>query len=252
MRVAIEDGIRGAIRSGRLIPGTRLPATGRWPAIGVSRGTVLQAYDQLVAEGWLRGRRGSSTVVIAEAEAHRQSTAIREPPPVRWRYDLRPGRPDAGSFPRAEWLRAVRRALATAPNAAFGYDSPQGQLPLRVEAGGLPEPGPRSSRLAGGRGGHRRLHPGPGLVARSLAATGVRAVAMEEPSMPLHRSIVRAAGLEIILTAVDGDGMRVDALEGSAGLGGRCPPPTGSTRPEPPSAHHAGPGSWAGPARREP
>ena len=163
LRVAIEDGIRGAIRSGRLIPGTRLPATRALARdLGVSRGTVLQAYDQLVAEGWLRGRRGSSTVVIAEAEAHRQSTAIREPPPVRWRYDLRPGRPDASSFPRAEWLRAVRRALATAPNAAFGYDSPQGQLPLRVRAGGLPEPGPRSSRLAGGRGGHRRLHPGPG------------------------------------------------------------------------------------------
>ena len=221
LRVAIEDGIRGAIRSGRLIPGTRLPATRALARdLGVSRGTVLQAYDQLVAEGWLRGRRGSSTVVIAEAEAHRQSTAIREPPPVRWRYDLRPGRPDAGSFPRAEWLRAVRRALATAPNAAFGYDSPQGQLPLRVELAGY---------LSRARGLHvspeavvvtAGFTQGLGLVARSLAATGVRAVAMEEPSMPLHRSIVRAAGLEIILTAVDGDGMRVDALEGSTGVGG--------------------------------
>ncbi len=220
LRVALENGLREAIRSGRLPRGTRLPPTRALAQdLGISRGTVLQAYDQLVAEGWLQGRRGSSTVVSAEAEAHRRATAIRQPPPVRWRYDLRPGRPDASSFPRTEWLRALRRALAAAPNAAFGYGGPEGQLPLRVELAGY---------LSRARG--LRVSPesvvvtagftqGLGLVARSLAAAGVSAVAMEEPSMPLHRSIVRAAGLAVILVSVDGDGMQVEALGRSPEIG---------------------------------
>ncbi|MGA3184129.1 MAG: PLP-dependent aminotransferase family protein [Candidatus Dormibacteria bacterium] len=221
LRVALEDGLREAIRSGRLPRGMRLPSTrGLARDLGISRGTVLQAYEQLIAEGWLRGRRGSSTIVSADAEGHRRGTAIREPPPLLWRYDFRPGRPDASSFPRSEWLRALRRALATAPNAAFGYGSPQGQLPLRVELAGY---------LSRARG--LRVSPesvvitagftqGLGLVARSLAARGVTAIAMEEPSMALHRSIVRAAGLEITLTPVDGDGMLVDTLGRSQKTGG--------------------------------
>lgn len=133
----MEDGLREAIRSGRLPRGMRLPSTrGLARDLGISRGTLLQAYEQLVAEGWLQGRRGSSTIASAEAEAEHRSTAIREPPPVLWRYDFRPGRPDAGSFPRSEWLWGLRRALATAPDAAFGYGSPQGQVSLRVELAG--------------------------------------------------------------------------------------------------------------------
>ena len=212
--MTVENGIREGIRSGRLTRGTRLPPTRELARdLGVSRGTVLQAYEQLVAEGWISGRRGSSTFVSADADAHRRSTAIREPGEVRWRFDLRPGRPDASSFPRAEWLRALRRAMAAAPNDALGYGSPQGQLALRVE-------------LASYLGRARGLHVSPesvvvttgftqglGLVARSLTAMGVTEVAMEDPTMPLHRSIVRAAGLEVHSTAVDGDGMRVEALD---------------------------------------
>jgi len=83
LRVALEDGLREAIRSGRLPRGMRLPSTrGLARDLGISRGTVLQAYEQLIAEGWLRGRRGSSTIVSADAEGHRRGTAIREPPPL--------------------------------------------------------------------------------------------------------------------------------------------------------------------------
>src|ERR1700741_5339916 len=78
LRARVEEGLREAIRSGRLARGTRLPPT-RTPA--------------------------------------------REPPPMRWRFDLRPGRPDASSFPRAAWLRALRKALAEAPDDALGYGS---------------------------------------------------------------------------------------------------------------------------------
>jgi GntR family transcriptional regulator/MocR family aminotransferase len=60
---------------------------------------------------------------------------------------------------------------------------------------------------------------GLGLVARSVASKGVRRIAMEVPSMALHRSIARAAGHELVLIPVDGEGMRVDELEGASGVG---------------------------------
>ncbi|MDX1385721.1 MAG: winged helix-turn-helix domain-containing protein, partial [Thermoanaerobaculia bacterium] len=58
--------LRGAILEGRLRPGTRL-ASSRTLAreLGLSRNTVLQAFEQLVAEGYATGRRGSGTFVAA-------------------------------------------------------------------------------------------------------------------------------------------------------------------------------------------
>lgn len=216
LRVGIEQALREAIRSGRLGQGVRLPPSRTLARdLGVSRGTVLQAYAQLAAEGWIVGRQGSATVVAFDAETARGSRAIREPPPTRWRFDLRPGRPDATAFPRAVWLRALRRALADAPGDAFDYGDARGQLALRTE-------------LAGYLGRARGLRVSPadllitsgftqglGLVARALAAQGVRTIAMEEPSMPLHRAIVRAAGHELVLLSVDQDGARIEELDGS-------------------------------------
>jgi GntR family transcriptional regulator/MocR family aminotransferase len=52
-RAGLERILRDAVRDGRLEPGTRLPASRRLAAeLGVSRGTVKAAYDQLVAEGY--------------------------------------------------------------------------------------------------------------------------------------------------------------------------------------------------------
>jgi len=220
LRARIENGLREAIRTGRLPRGTRLPPTRALAQdLGVSRGTLLEVYAQLTAEGWIGGRQGSSTFVVFEAEPSHRATPIRSPSPVRWRFDLRPGRPDPSSFPRTEWLRALRRALTGAPNEAFGYGNPQGQVSLRSELAGY---------LSRARGLHAVAEDlvitsgftqGLGLVARSLADVGGRRVAMEEPSMALHRSIVRAAGHELTLIGVDGDGMRVEELEGRRDIG---------------------------------
>src|SRR5438093_10745445 len=60
----VYDGLRSAILAGRLHPGTRLPASrGLARELGVSRNTVLSAYDQLLAEGYLEGRFGSGTYI---------------------------------------------------------------------------------------------------------------------------------------------------------------------------------------------
>ena len=56
--------IRGAVLSGRLAAGARLPSTRSLAAdLGVSRNTVAAAFDQLMAEGYLEGKVGSGTFV---------------------------------------------------------------------------------------------------------------------------------------------------------------------------------------------
>jgi GntR family transcriptional regulator/MocR family aminotransferase len=220
LRRSLEEGLREAVRSGRLVRGTRLPSTRTLARdLGVSRGTVAQAYGQLAAEGWIAGKRGSSTVVAFDAEPGERPRAMREPQPIRWRFDLRPGRPDASAFPRATWLRALRTALASAPGTAFDYGIAQGQLALRSELAGY------LSRARGLRVAASDLlvtsgfTQGLGLVARALAATGVRTIAMEEPCMPLHRAIIRSAGHSLALLPVDRDGARVEELQSVPGVG---------------------------------
>src|ERR1700754_3314095 len=113
---ALEAALRDAVRSGRLLRGARLPGSRSLAAdLGLSRGTVVQVYAQLTAEGWLVGTPGSGTrgaglPAGARDEEQGPHGAGRErarmrPGPVaggparRWLADLRPGRPDLSSFP---------------------------------------------------------------------------------------------------------------------------------------------------------
>src|SRR6516162_9547940 len=79
----IETSIRGRIRSGVLPAGVALPPTRALAAeLGVTRGVVVEAYAQLVAEGYLTSRSGGYTQVA--------SAAATAPPAAV----PRPGRPD--------------------------------------------------------------------------------------------------------------------------------------------------------------
>src|SRR5258708_34170274 len=62
----IEASIRDSIRAGRLRRGSSLPPSRVLAAdLGVSRGVVVEAYQQLTAEGYLTSRPGGHTVVGA-------------------------------------------------------------------------------------------------------------------------------------------------------------------------------------------
>ncbi|WP_256959695.1 winged helix-turn-helix domain-containing protein, partial [Streptomyces viridochromogenes] len=57
---SLREALREAVRSGRLAPGTRLPSSRDLAAdLGVSRGLITEAYEQLTAEGYLRSGRGA-------------------------------------------------------------------------------------------------------------------------------------------------------------------------------------------------
>ena len=132
---ALETALRQAIRSGRLHPGARLPGSRSLAAdLGISRGTVVQAYTQLIAEGWLTGTTGSGTRVAdlpgaGSVAGHGEDLT---PAAARLAVDLRPGRPDLSSFPRTDWATSVRRALSAAPYEDLDYAEPAGLPVLRA------------------------------------------------------------------------------------------------------------------------
>ncbi|OQR60752.1 GntR family transcriptional regulator [Streptomyces maremycinicus] len=212
-RAGLERALRDAVREGRLAPGSRLPATRRLAAeTGMSRNTVKAAYDQLVAEGYLTARQGSGTRVAAlpsDAAAPPDAAArAREP-----RFDLRPGSPDVGAFPAAAWLRALRRAIATAPSLAYDYGDPRGRIELRTalsgylgRARGVIAPPERIVITSG-------YVQGLALLTRVLGGTGI---AMEDPGLPFHREVVRRNGGTVTPVPVDERGVRVGEL-GDAG-----------------------------------
>jgi GntR family transcriptional regulator / MocR family aminotransferase len=223
VRDSVMDAIRDAIRSGRLAPGTRLPSSRALASdLGVARNTVARAYSELIAEGWLASQHGSGTLV-----SHRASQivgSVTAPPrraaPRRLDHDLRPGHPDLSSFPRAEWSRAVKRALDTAPFEAFGYADPHGRPELRNVL---------AQYLARARGVRARpcnivvcsgAAEGVRLVAGALAEAGAAAVAVEEFGLPLQRESLSRAGLRCPPMTVDSDGADVKALETMADVGG--------------------------------
>lgn len=212
----LQGELREAIRTGRLREGERLPSSRVLASeLGVSRGLVLDCYEQLTAEGYLSARSGSATRVAARA-APRPGDHPVSATPLPLAIDFRPGVPDLTSFPLDDWLWAMGRAARQAPTAAMDYGDSRGAGTLReVLAAYL-------RRVRGGSGDAGRMlictgfAQGIDLVVRVLGGHGVRRIAFEDPGDPDLRAIATRAGLEAVPVAVDERGVDVAALSASA------------------------------------
>jgi GntR family transcriptional regulator / MocR family aminotransferase len=217
LRGQLERELRGAVRSARLPAGTALPSTRVLASqLGVSRGVVVEAYDQLVAEGYLLARQGSATRV-AETAAAAKAEPRAEQAPQRLRYDFRPGVPALDTFPRTALLSSLGKALRQVPHAALGYGDPRGLPTLRDALAAY------LGRVRGVAADPERVlacsgfAQGLGLVCRTLRRRGATRLAVEDPAHPGQRGIVAHAGLEPVPVRVDERGLRVDLLaEGRA------------------------------------
>jgi GntR family transcriptional regulator / MocR family aminotransferase len=221
-RAGLTDALRKAVRSGRLVPGTRLPPSRSLAAdLGIARHTVTEAYADLVAEGWLTARQGSGTRVAKRIEPRKASRTASRARPARPgpAYGLLPGSPDLAEFPRAQWLSAARRALLTAPHEAFGIGDALGRPELRTALAGY------LSRTRGVYAEPERVvicsgfRHGLLLMTQALRARRVRAVAVESYGLDIYRDLLRGAGLRIPPLYVDERGARVDDLNRMNGVG---------------------------------
>jgi GntR family transcriptional regulator/MocR family aminotransferase len=232
----LYEGVRRRILDGTLAPGVRLPATRRLAGeLGVARNTVLSAYEQLLAEGYLEGKVGSGTYVprtLPETLLQVQQSATATPQPSGRRRALsrrgellartaavrsarllrpfRPGIPALDAFPFATWMHLVARHHRRPPRDLLSYGHPAGHLPLR-------------RAIAAHLGPARAVHCDPeqvlvltgaqqglDLIARILLDPGDRAW-FEEPGYPGGRAALAGAGVLPTPVPVDRDGLDVAA-----------------------------------------
>ncbi|AJF69564.1 GntR family transcriptional regulator [Streptomyces vietnamensis] len=213
---ALQEALREAVRSGRLAAGTRLPSTRALATdLGVSRGLVTEAYEQLTAEGYLRSDRGAGTWVGGAARA--AVRGARDPaagtPGVR--VDFRPGTPDLSLFPRSAWAAAQRSVLARLPHPALGYPDPRGLPELREALAAM------LARRRGVVADPERLVVCSGVAQAStlmgfvLHARGMRRIGIEDPGSPEHGRLFASTGVETVWLPLDEEGLRPGPLADS-------------------------------------
>ncbi|HXC23347.1 MAG TPA: PLP-dependent aminotransferase family protein [Solirubrobacteraceae bacterium] len=212
LRARVERALREAVRSGRLVPGSRLPSTRALCAqLGVSRGVVVDAYSQLAAEGYLQTRRGGGTSVAGAAVSVEPSLASVTSAGIV-RHDLNPYRPALDGFPRAVWLSALTRVLRDVPDERLAYPDPAGTPELRASlaaylgrARGV-RATPEQIVITGG------TRQGVELLWSVLVADGARRVAVEQPGWRGMSETAADAGLLTLPLPVDGHGLVVEGL----------------------------------------
>lgn len=159
----LYDELRSAILRGQLAAGTQLPSTRALAdRLGISRTTVVIAFEQLFGEGYVEGKKGSGTYVasvLPEELLHRASSTpvtaalktqvesgglsqrgkiLAATDVATVHYDseslaFRPGIPDLNAFPFDTWARLETQHWRHPPRDLLGYSHPAGYYPLRVE-----------------------------------------------------------------------------------------------------------------------
>jgi GntR family transcriptional regulator/MocR family aminotransferase len=239
----IAGSLADDVRRGRLRPGQPLPGTRRLAAsLGVNRNTVVAAYEELQAEGWIetdpaRGSRVSSALPDARPTRFAGGVFRRAAVPARAGYDLPPlpaphpegvrpraelvfgsGVPDLRLVPVAALARAYRRALRQRGRTLLDYAAPEGLPRLRAALAGMLA---ATRGLAAGpddlmitRGSQMAL----ALVARALVQPG-DLVAVEDVGYVPARAAFALAGARLAPLRVDAHGLDVEALDALARRG---------------------------------
>lgn len=230
--------LRTAILSGELKHGLKLPSTRALAdELHVSRNTVLNAYQQLLAEGYLEGHPGSGTFVaqvlpehlltpsdqnsVADTplagssvsqSARTRSQRASSAPAVSARSLPRPFRaevPALDEFPYELWTRLVVRQARRLPRTTFSYQDPAGYRPLR-------------EAIAAHVTVSRQVHCTPDQIIMVSGAQGALDLAarmlinagdpvwMEDPGYPGARGAFNAAGAQIVPVPIDQEGLMIE------------------------------------------
>ncbi len=218
LRGALERTLREAIVDGALRPGVALPSSRTLATeLGVSRGVVTDAYDQLVSQGFLIVHARSAPVV-APLMASPPSAPTRPPAHRLPLYDLSPTTPDVNLFPLSRWLATAQRVARRGGQLVLDYRESQGEPALREAL---------ADHLGRTRGvivdpDHLIITQGTAqsvdVMLRVLRARGARKLAVENPSHNRQQDRVLAAGLTLVAQPVDAGGLVVGDLDADAVL----------------------------------
>ena len=233
----VYDGFRTAILRGDLRPGQQVPSS-RDLALdtGVSRFPILHAYGQLLAEGYFETQIGSGTYVSSSLPeqlnpAKKEVTELAEDPssprPVAKRVSRYPKfdtaallrgwgpfgvhQPAFDQFPFSIWSSLVARHSRNPNASALHYISPQGSERFREEICAYLRTARavqcEPDQILVVSGSQQALD----ITARVLFDPGSN-VFVEEPGYSLERTVLKAAGCNLIPVPVDEDGMDIDSV----------------------------------------
>lgn len=216
---------RAAIVEGRLRRGLRLPSSRQLAHDhGISRTTAVEAYERLIAEGYLVSRPGSGLFVaerIPEDFAPEDAAGAGQAAPAgyaakrveildlrNYHLPLAPGMPAVDLFPWTEWNRHMAAVLRARPHCEIAHGDPFGERPLREAI---------TDYLAAMKG--IRCHPDQIVVvggtvqifelALELMRGPPAAAIIEDPSYPFVRERILQMGHRLVGGPIDADGMDV-------------------------------------------
>ncbi len=212
--------ISHAILTGEFPAGTRLPASrGLAADLKVSRNTVNRVYQQLLAEGYLTSRVGSG-FYVNQLDPELLPQPVSAPAPeaaqaVRYRCHFFYGCISSKVFPSAAWRNSLNAAMARLECSEFiEYPERQGEEALRqsvanyLRASRGVECAPEQVVITGG-------HQHSMEILAGLFEAGGRRLALEEPGYDGIRVVFENHGYRILPIPVEGDGVQVEAVEGS-------------------------------------
>jgi len=240
LTIQVYEQIRDAIWKEVLREGIKLPSSRELAQqSGVSRNIIMEAYDQLLAEGYLEVRPRSGTYVADGASLrHRPGSAgsgggvgagasgaaggvgagqpdgMTSAHAERAWIDFHASRPATDYFPRHLWGRLAKEACYESPEHSFGYLEPEGALELRRVLA------PYLRQVRG-------VHCQPGQILITGGATQALYlitklltdshgyIAAEDPTASEMRSIFTYAGAEVRPIQVDDKGILPDRLSRS-------------------------------------
>lgn len=220
--VQLAGSLREAIDAGTLRPGEAVPATRELARrLGVARGVVVAAYQQLIAEGYLSARHGRGTRVHPELRGLSRAAepagsvagekfSIPDEGLNLHAGPLAPGTPDTSAVSttawRAAWREAASRAHLEPP--ALGVAALRAQIAEHLRRmRGTARPASDVIVTAGAR-------EGLGLLLTTLGSARGRSlvVGVEEPGYPSLRKVLAAHGAKIVALPVDGEGLMTRVL----------------------------------------
>ena len=207
----LYEALRAKMAKGELKEGTKLPPTRAFATeLGVSRTTVVNAYDQLVAEGYVESRQGSGHRVCGIGEVE-LNTARRPDAPAEKHRTIADtgifqiGQPDMRLFPHRLWAQTVARVCRNAPEALLSSGDPFGSFALRQalarhvsEWRGIAALPDQILITSGSTDAFD-------ICLRTLTELG-QAIALENPGYKPLRSIAHTQGRHVIDLAIDGLG----------------------------------------------
>ncbi len=212
--------IRRQIESGGLKGNDRLPSIRQLSAhLSISRNTVESAYQQLLAEGYVRSRPRSGLLVLPvgafSATADQRDFSLMKMGEAAHGaeadIDFHYGDVALEKIPLAPWKKCLTEALAGDRRQALGYGEPQGSGELRREivrylyaARGI-SCSPEQIFLAGG------TQPAISLLCQLLLPSG-EPFGMEDPGYDGIRSVLENHRLPLVPIPVEADGLDVEAL----------------------------------------